>query len=172
MGRTRGRPARRIVLLAAMGALLVLMAASPAQARTRSETVDLPQQGSSEWNFRLDDGWNISYTWRVEDGAAVYFDLHTHRGQDVDYLDRRSSARAANGSYVADRRGEYSLFWQASEGAATVTWTVDGRFLTFDEHFDDGEGEPVPGPGGAAAVAGLLAAAGALAWYRRRDRSR
>lgn len=159
-------------VLALVGLLVPLVLAAlapPAAGRTQQDTTTLQPSGFFEWNVRMDAGWNLTYDWSVrEDGVAVTFDVHTHRGQRVDYLARRSAAASANGTVQAPDRGTYSLFWQAdAEAGATVDWRAEGRFLAMDEHFADEGGEPTPGPGALAGAAALALAGWVLARRRR-----
>lgn len=177
MGRTRKGSVRRSSpalgpradLVLGLALLVALAAAPTADARTQGDVTSLDPHGAHEVNVRLDEGWTLAYNWSVrEDGVGVYFDVHTHDGQRVEYLRRMSSADRANGTVTADQRGVHSLYWQTRDRAATVGWRIEGDFLTMEEHFPDDEGGPLPGPAAGLAAVGLAGAA-ALWTVRRRS---
>lgn len=152
---------RRVVpALALVGLVLV---AGGASARTADGEATVEPGRFEEVDLRMDAGWSVDYNWTSE--RAVYFDIHSHRGAEVDYHVRNGSTNGTAGVFEAPERGTYSLLWEnRGEEPVTVRWELSGRWIAPDAHFDDEE--TTPGPGVVLALAALGVAAGIRAGHR------
>lgn len=144
-------------------AVLLVLAATTVPARTDGGRVTLQRTDFHEFGFRLDADWNVTYNWTTD--HAVYFDLHSHRGSGIVTHVQAGSSTGKNGSFRAQDRDTFYLFWEApSDATASLTWRIDGRYLLEDEAFE----EPTPVPvGGTAAALTALVGAGIAARSRR-----
>ncbi|MBI2078481.1 MAG: hypothetical protein HYT80_08965 [Euryarchaeota archaeon] len=117
---------RRAILVGAF----VLVAACASQPAPVAGSVELPPAGVGffEINLRGAAGSTASYDWSTTPTTTVHFDVHTHRGNRVDYLENGTFA-ARRGSVAFPENGTYSLLWQNPEAhPALLRYEVVGDF--------------------------------------------
>jgi hypothetical protein len=61
--------------------------------------------------LRLEAGQKRSYEWSAD--AAVDFNIHYHRGDDVSYPVKRDATRAEKGTFTAKTGEDYCWMWTA-----------------------------------------------------------
>jgi hypothetical protein len=93
-----------------------------ADSTTRLFTHPIRARGIAEECFELRGGQTIGYAF--EASAPVDFNIHFHRGKDVEYPVKRVDVRVAEESFTAPSTAEYCLMWTNRTG---VTVTVGGK---------------------------------------------
>ena len=107
----------------AMGCVaLVCAGVAVAQVAPIPFTHSISPRGFAEECFRLTGGATIGY--RFEASAPVDFNIHFHRGKDVEYPVKRVDVRVADEPFTAPSTEEYCLMWSNRTGANV---TVGGR---------------------------------------------
>lgn len=147
-------PRRALPMLVLVG---LVLAAGGVSARTAGGEPTIAPGSFEEVDLRMDAGWSVDYDWSAD--RAVYFDIHSHRGAQVDYHVRNGSTNGTAGTFEAPDRGTYSLLWEnRGDDAVTVSWDLEGRWIDPEAHFEDEE-PTTAGPGLVAALAALGIAA-------------
>jgi hypothetical protein len=107
---------RHARLQRAAGAICALLCAavlpaSPvcAQGVAKSFSHTIKAGGIAEECFELAADASIGYAF--EAAGPVDFNIHFHRGNDVEYPVRSAQVRQADGRFVAPSRQEYCLMW-------------------------------------------------------------
>ncbi|HUP29371.1 MAG TPA: hypothetical protein VM122_04290 [Usitatibacter sp.] len=111
----------------ALAALLFLapslgLAADPPQAAMKGSwhpfTVTLAPTKDHEVCTRMQKGETRRYHWKSD--AAVDFNIHHHKGNDVIYPVKRPAMRGDGGSFTAKDADEYCWMWTARAANAKV----------------------------------------------------
>ena len=87
--------------------LLLAQAAAQPVAKTFAHTVNA--RGSAEECFRLAANGSVAYAF--EASAPVDFNIHFHRGNEVEYPVKSDQVRHADARFVAASAEEYCLMW-------------------------------------------------------------
>ena len=80
-----------------------------AQPVARSFSHPVKSNGIAEECFRLAAGASIGYAFEAT--APVDFNIHFHRGSDVEYPVKADQVRQADEQFVASSAEEYCLMW-------------------------------------------------------------
>jgi hypothetical protein len=99
---TRSRAAAGFVATLVAG-----VAAAPGVATPFTHTI--PAQEFAEECFKLSGGQSIGYAF--ESSAAVDFNIHFHRGNDVVYPAKADAVRRADERFIAPSTESYCLMW-------------------------------------------------------------
>ncbi len=94
-----------------------LLAGHSALFAAESLVIDLAPESFDEHCLRIDAGEAIR--WRFTATAAVDFNIHAHRGEQVIYPVRRREVARASGSFRTGASEDYCLMW-TNRGAAPV----------------------------------------------------
>jgi hypothetical protein len=89
-----------------------------AQAVASSFSHSVKPKGIAEECFRLETGASIGYAFEAT--GPVDFNIHFHRGRDVEYPARADQVRQADERFVAASAEEYCLMW-TNRSAQPVT---------------------------------------------------
>ena len=111
-----------MLALAAGVVALLTSALCPAEDAGKPFLHSIRPRGIAEQCFNLASGATVGYAF--EASAPVDFNVHFHRGKDVEYPVQRTDVRAADERFTASSTEEFCLMW-TNRGAAVVT--VTGR---------------------------------------------
>ena len=107
----------------AAGVAAILFAcAVAAQGVAKPFTHTIPPRGIAEECFKLPGGQAIGYAFEVS--APVDFNIHFHRGNDVEYPVQRNQVGKAEDRFTAPSAENYCLMWT---NGTSDTVTVNGR---------------------------------------------
>jgi hypothetical protein len=112
------------MLAGALGGAVVLVAqAAAAQPAAKSFTHTVKAMGIAEECFRLPAGASVGYAF--EASGPVDFNIHFHRGSDVEYPVKSDQVRLADARFTAPSAQEYCLMWTNRTAAPlAVTGTL------------------------------------------------
>jgi hypothetical protein len=91
------------------GAVLLLAQAAFAQPVAKSFTHTVKAKGIAEECFRLSANASVGYAFEAT--GPVDFNIHFHRGNDVEYPVKSDQVRQADARFVAPSAQEYCLMW-------------------------------------------------------------
>lgn len=82
----------------------------------------------AELNFEMAAGQGFAFTWSVDEGSDVYFNVHTHRdGEVTNYFEGEYAE--LEGNWTATDDGGASLLWENVQPVpVTVRYRVEGDF--------------------------------------------
>jgi hypothetical protein len=99
----------RLQAAAMFGAVLLAVQAAVAQPVAKSFAHTLKARGIAEECFRLPADAAVGYAFEAT--GPVDFNIHFHRGTDVEYPVKSDQIRQAEARFVAPSAQEYCLMW-------------------------------------------------------------
>jgi hypothetical protein len=114
--------ARLRMLAGALAGAVVLMAQAAAQPAAKSFAHTVKAKGIAEECFRLPAGASVGYAFDAS--GPVDFNIHFHRGSDVEYPVKSDQVRQVDARFTAPSAQEYCLMWTNPTGAPLA---VTGR---------------------------------------------
>jgi len=99
----------RMLAGALAGAGVLLAQAAAAQPAAQSFAHTIKAKGIAEECFRLPADASVGYAFDAS--GPVDFNIHFHRGNDVDYPVKADQVRQADARFVAPSAQEYCLMW-------------------------------------------------------------
>lgn len=109
---------------ASIALLLVTALAGAAAARFGHFAFDVPARGFEEYCLKLEGGERVRYRFRAD--GEVDFNIHYHRGNDVDYPVKTGGVQTADETFIAPQADDYCLMWERkSAGAVRIEGSVD-----------------------------------------------
>ena len=104
-----GSPLLAVATVAVFGVVMLTSHAAAAQPAAKTFAYTVNAKGIAEKCFRLPADASIGYAFHAT--GPVDFNIHFHRGSDVEYPVRSDQVRQADARFVAPSTQEYCLMW-------------------------------------------------------------